>query len=243
MIIYPAIDLRQGKVVRLREGDPRRQQIFSQDPRATAKAWIDQGARWIHMVNLDGAFGSANDNLRVLESVAGLGVKLQFGGGLRDMAALRAARDAGAARMVIGTLAVTDPAAVDRALEAFGGEAICVALDARDGKITTKGWTEASWRAPAEFGRELRRRGVRHALYTDVSRDGLLGGADVEGTIALGTATGLEVIASGGVSDLRDIQLLSRSGSVAGAVIGMALYQNRISLAEAISAAEESAAC
>ena len=198
MIIYPAIDLRGGKVVRLREGDPQRQSIFSEDPVATAQTWIDQGAEWIHMVNLDGAFADANENLHILEAVAKLGAQLQFGGGLRDMDALRQAHDAGAQRLVIGTLAVQDPAAAEAAIERFGAEAICIALDAKAGRVATHGWTEVSAHRPAQLGRQLRGLGAMHALYTDVHRDGALSGVNVEATIQLARETGLRVIASGG---------------------------------------------
>ena len=237
MIIYPAIDLRGGKVVRLREGDPRQQTTFSDDPLMTARRWIDQGARWLHIVNLDGAFATANENLRILEAVAKLGAKAQFGGGLRDMESLQSARDAGAARLVIGTLAATDPPAAARAIKRFGAEAICVALDARDGKVTTHGWTAATERTPVELGLKLRELGARHTLYTDVSRDGGLAGVNVVDTVDLARKTGLRVIASGGVNDLSDVRRLAESGVVAGAVIGMALYQGRFRLDEALRAA------
>ena len=237
MIIYPAIDLRDGKVVRLREGDPLQQTLFSDDPLATAKSWLDQGAEWIHIVNLDGAFDTENQNLGILEKVCKLDVKVQFGGGLRDIAALSSARDAGASRMVIGTLAVRDPAAVDEAVTRFGSDAICVALDAKNGKVATHGWTELSAFTPVELGARLYARGARHALYTDVKRDGGMSGVNIADTVALGQETGLQVIASGGVSALSQIVQLARSGSVAGAVIGMALYQEQFTLGEALKAA------
>lgn len=239
MIIYPAIDLRGGQVVRLREGDPGQQTVFSNDPIATAKQWIEQGAEWIHMVNLDGAFENANENLDILGAVASLGVYVQFGGGLRDMSAMQTALDAGASRLVIGTLAVRDPDALIDAVQQYGSDCICAALDSRDGMIATHGWKEKSTRSATEFGNQLRKRGLRHALYTDVSRDGMLSGADIDGTIALSQNTGLQVIASGGVSDLAEIRQLAASGIVAGAVVGMALYQNRFSLRDAIAAAKE----
>lgn len=238
MIIYPAIDLRGGKVVRLREGDPDHQITFSDDPVATAQQWIDDGAEWIHMVNLDGAFAAANDNSRILESVAKLGVKVQFGGGLRDMDALQNAIDLGASRVVIGTLAIKNPDAVGEAVEKFGVEAVCVALDAKDGKVTTHGWTELSEHTPIEFGRLIAKKGVKHALYTDVKRDGSLIGVNVHDTIALGRNTGLQVIASGGVSRMSEIEQLAKSKVVSGAIIGMALYQNKITLGEALLAAK-----
>lgn len=237
MIIYPAIDLRGGQVVRLREGDPKRQTIFSDDPVATAQAWIDQGAAWIHMVNLDGAFDSDSENLRILEKVAQLDVRVQYTGGLRNMAALSQAWDTGASRLVIGTLAVRDPASVAEAVAQFGAEAMCVALDSKDGKVVTHGWTESSAHTPVEMGAWLYKLGARHALYTDVRRDGGLSGANIEDTVGLARATGLQVIASGGLSHLAEIEELARSGLVSGAIIGMALYQKRFTLREALKAA------
>ena len=237
MIIYPAIDLRGGKVVRLREGDPKRQTVFSDDPVATAQSWIDQGASWLHMVNLDGAFDSESENLGILEKVAKLDVQVQYTGGLRDMAALSQAWDTGASRIVIGTMAVREPESVTEAVALFGVEAICVALDARDGKVVTHGWTESSAHTPTELGSRLYGLGARHALYTDVQRDGGMRGVNIAGTVALAQETGLQVIASGGVSHISEIQQLAKSGNVAGAIIGMALYQKRFTLAEALGAA------
>ena len=237
MIIYPAIDLRGGKVVRLREGDPHQQTVFSDDPLATAQSWLDQGASWLHIVNLDGAFEHANQNLRVLEALAKLGAKTQFGGGLRDLQALRQASDAGADRLVIGTMAVTDPEAAQAAIGIFGPEAVCFALDAKDGKVATHGWMNSSSQTPIALGKRLRGYGAKHALYTDVKRDGGLSGVNISDTVELARQTGLRVIASGGLNDLGDIQALASSGMVSGAVIGMALYQGRIKLAQALDAA------
>lgn len=239
MIVYPAIDLRGGKVVRLREGDPNRQTLFSEDPVATAQTWIDQGATWLHMVNLDGAFDSESENLSVLEQVAKLNVSVQYTGGLRDLAALRQAWDTGASRLVIGTLAVRDPDSAEEAVALFGGDAICVALDAKDGKVVSHGWTESSTHTPIELGALLYGHGARHALYTDVRRDGGLSGANIEDTVALARATGLQVIASGGISQLTEIEQLAWSGMVAGVIIGMALYTKRFTLMEALSAARQ----
>ena len=206
---------------------------------ATAREWIDQGAEWIHMVNLDGAFADANENLRILEAVAALNVSVQFAGGLRDIKAIGAALEAGAERLMIGTMAVRKPDLFVEVMRRFGSDSIGVALDSRDGMIATHGWQEISSRSAIEFGHWMRQRGARHALYTDVARDGMLSGVDIEGTIALASETKLHVIASGGVSDLSEIRQLAASGMVAGAVIGMALYRNRFSLRDAIAAAKE----
>lgn len=239
MIVYPAIDLRGGKVVRLREGDPNQQTTFSDDPLATAQKWLDEGAEWIHMVNLDGAFSTANDNLPILEKVAKLKVNVQFGGGLRTLEDMQKAHDLGASRVVIGTLANQNPAAVSQAIERLGSEAVCVAMDARDGKVTTHGWTEQTDLTPIEFGRLMQARGVVHALYTDVNRDGSLMGVNLRQTVALARNTGLTVIASGGISRMIEIQELAYSGVIGGVIIGMALYKDEISLREALIAAKE----
>lgn len=240
MIIYPAIDLRGGKVVRLKEGDPNRETIFSDDPIATAQRWINQGAAWLHMVNLDGAFSTTNDNSRILEQVARFPVKVQFGGGLRTREDIDRAVAQGASRVVVGTSAVQDPQIVLDAISQYGADAVCIALDARDGKISTHGWQEATDLTPLEFGRRMAQAGVIHALYTDIIRDGSLIGVNVHETIGLARDTGLKVIASGGVSRMEEIHQLTRSKVVAGAVIGMALYEEKLTLIEAIMAARES---
>ncbi len=237
MIIYPAIDLRGGKVVRLREGDPSQQTIFSDDPAQTAQAWVDGGAEWIHVVNLDGAFSQANDNLSILEQVAKLPVSVQFGGGMRSLDDVAGALERGADRVILGTIAIQQPELVAAAIERFGPEAVCVALDARDGKITTHGWQEVTEETPQGFGQAMASQGLVHALYTDVSRDGGLEGVNLADTIALGRETGLQVIASGGVTTAEEIRQLASSGHVAGAIIGMALYKGHITLEQAIEAA------
>lgn len=237
MIIYPAIDIRGGRVVRLKEGDPARQTVFGDDPLATARLWMEAGAAWIHMVNLDGAFSEANDNLRIVEAVARLGVQVQFGGGLRQMDDLARAFEAGVSRVVLGTAAVQQPVMVAQAVEQWGAERVCVGLDARDGRIATHGWQQVADLTPVELGRQMAALGVRHALYTDVSRDGGLQGVNVGGTVRLAQATGLQVIASGGVRALDDIRALAATGMVAGAIIGMALYEKRFTLQEALTLA------
>ncbi|MCU0496807.1 MAG: 1-(5-phosphoribosyl)-5-[(5-phosphoribosylamino)methylideneamino]imidazole-4-carboxamide isomerase [Anaerolineae bacterium] len=237
MIIYPAIDLRGGQVVRLREGDPNRQTTFSDDPIAVARQWIEQGAQWLHIVNLDGAFSEANSNDAIVKQITALGVNVQFGGGIRSLQDLENALEAGVKRVVLGTVAVAQPELLAPWVTQFGADRLCVALDAREGKVTTHGWQQMSEVTPIEFGRQIAQFGIQHVLYTDVHRDGSLIGANVHETIALGRSTGLAVIASGGVSTINEIAQLARSGVVAGAVIGMALYEGRITLAEAFLAA------
>jgi len=238
MIIYPAIDLRGGKVVRLKEGDPNQQKVFSDDPIATAKQWIGQGAKWIHIVNLDGTFATLNDNARVLEAVAKFDVKVQFGGGLRSINDIQRAIEQGASRVIIGTAAIEQPELVNEAIARWGSEKVAVGLDARDGKVATHGWQNKTNLTPLELGKQMIERGVIHALYTDVNRDGLLQGVNVESTAMLARETGMQVIASGGVGSLEDIKQLKATGEVTGAVIGMALYEGRFELAEALKIAE-----
>ena len=239
MIIYPSIDIRGGQVVRLKEGRADQQTVFGSDPVAAAQRWIDEGAAWLHVVNLDGAFADANDNLAVIEKIAALGTPVQFGGGIRSLENIGQTLALGVTRVVIGTVAVQNPQIVAQALAKYGAEAICVGLDARDGKITTHGWQTATDLTPVDFGQQMRELGTIHALYTDVNRDGGLSGSNVEGTISLGRETGLQVIASGGVSSVPEIRTLAASGAVAGAIIGMALYTGQLSLVDALEAAKE----
>jgi phosphoribosylformimino-5-aminoimidazole carboxamide ribotide isomerase len=223
--------------VRLKEGDPNRQTTFSHDPLTTARRWLDAGAQWLHVVNLDGAFGQASVNLRVLESLAALPIRIQFGGGLRTPDDIAAAFSSGAARAVLGTVAVREPEVVISALAHYGADQICVALDARDGQITTHGWQTLTTITPAALGRQMAAHGLRHALFTDVSRDGQLQGVNVEATAALAQETGLSVIASGGVHTLTDIEALKATGHVAGVIVGMALYTGQFTLEQALEAA------
>ncbi|MBK9122584.1 MAG: 1-(5-phosphoribosyl)-5-[(5-phosphoribosylamino)methylideneamino]imidazole-4-carboxamide isomerase [Chloroflexi bacterium] len=234
MIIYPALDLKSGQVVRLKEGVDANTTVFSTDPVRVAQDFAGRGAKWLHVVNLDGAFARANDNLHVLEVIAAVGLPVQFGGGLRSLDDVTTALECGAARVVLGTVAVRNPELVREAVNAFGADRVCIGLDSRDGKVTTHGWTEQSETTPAELGRAVAAVGVRHALFTDVSRDGMLTGVNVDATVALARDTGLNVIASGGVSSLDDIRRLAGSGMVAGAIIGMALYTGAIRLEDAI---------
>jgi phosphoribosylformimino-5-aminoimidazole carboxamide ribotide isomerase len=236
LIIYPAIDLRGGKVVRLREGDPNQQKIFSDDSLQTAQQWRDQGAEWLHIVNLDGAFSQANENGSILDSVSALGISIQFGGGLRSLEDVEQALQRGVSRAVLGTAAVENPELIEAAVQRFGAERICIALDARDGRIATRGWQTATDLTPIDFGKTIAEMGVQHVLFTDVSRDGKLSGVNLEATVELARQTGLQVIASGGVSTLEDITALAESSLIAGVVIGLALYEGRFTLQQALDA-------
>lgn len=235
MIIYPAIDLRGGRVVRLQQGDPDRQTTYSDDPVAVAKRWQAAGAEWLHVVNLDGAFQDANDTLAILAKLAAVGLKIQFGGGIRTLDDAALALERGASRVVLGTAVVQNPDLVDAFVARWDAEHLTIALDARGDRVATHGWqTESTW-TPADLGRELAGRGAIHALYTDVARDGELEGVNVAGTVALAEATGLHVIASGGVATLDDIRALLATGKVAGAITGKALYEGVFQLEEALA--------
>lgn len=235
MIIYPAIDLRGGRVVRLIQGDPARQTIHSDDPVSTAQRWQRTRAEWLHVINLDGALGEESLSLEMLSRLAAVGLPIQFGGGLRSLDDAHRALDAGAARVILGTLAVKQPESAGEAVLRFGPEAVTVALDARDGRVATHGWQEQSVWAPVELGQRFATMGVRHALYTDITRDGELRGVNVAATAELAWKTGLSVIASGGVASLDDIRALKAAeAGIAGVVIGKALYTGALTLEDAL---------
>jgi phosphoribosylformimino-5-aminoimidazole carboxamide ribotide isomerase len=239
-IVYPAIDLRNGKVVRLSQGDPERQTTYSQDPSKVAARWLAAEADWLHIVNLDGAFGETSKaNRKALKSILATlqaekpGAKLQLGGGLRDLSAIRQALELGAARVILGTSAVENPALVSQALASYGPDRIGVGIDVRAGQVAIRGWQEATHVGALDLARELARVKVKTIVYTDISRDGMRTGADLKGAAALAKATGLNVIAAGGVHTLPELHQ-AKSLGLAGAVIGRALYEGQIDLRAAL---------
>jgi phosphoribosylformimino-5-aminoimidazole carboxamide ribotide isomerase len=242
--VYPAIDLRNGNVVRLKQGDPEQQTTYSEDPVGIANRWAGDGAAWLHIVNLDGAFDdatAARANRRALTAIAcEVKVNIQFGGGLRTMDDVKAAFDAGANRIMLGTAAAEDPRLVAEALARYGAERIIIGLDSREGMIVTRGWKQETSLSASELGSRMREMGVIHALYTEVGRDGMMTGPAAELTGALAQLTGLRVIASGGVRNLDDVKeiLLYAPRGVAGVVLGRSLYEGTLSLREAIEAAK-----
>ncbi|MFP4323271.1 MAG: 1-(5-phosphoribosyl)-5-[(5-phosphoribosylamino)methylideneamino]imidazole-4-carboxamide isomerase [Anaerolineales bacterium] len=241
MIIYPAIDIKDGHVVRLVEGDPQRTTRYNPDPVAVAREWASQGAAWIHIVNLDGAFSTKADILPIVTQIVAMGLSVQLGGGLRSAEAVALALEAGAERVILGTAAVNNPEFAAEMVMQHGRERIVVALDAKDGKVMTHGWQQSSaWHAH-DLGRKMADYGVQHVLYTDISRDGKLGGVNVNATQALAEATGLAVIASGGVRSLQDVRALLSTGAIAGAILGKALYEGLIDLPQALKLADSSA--
>lgn len=233
--IYPAIDLRDGQVVRLKYGDPNQQTVFGDDPAAAGQRWIDAGTGWLHVVNLDGAFdekGAANWN--ALSNITQLGVKVQFGGGIRTLDDVKRALDLGATRVILGTAAVENPKIVSQAVTQFGADAIIVGLDARDGIAKTRGWQTDSGLHVHDLGRQMAEMGVQTAIHTDIGRDGVLTGVNWQASQALATATGLKVIASGGVASLADIKACLAAEGISGVITGRAIYDGRLDLAKAI---------
>jgi len=245
--IFPAIDLRKGQVVRLRQGDPNQQTNYSSDPEFIARKMLAQGSRWLHVVNLDGAFGDAGEvpiNLRQLARIRGaVDLPIQFGGGLRTVDAMAEALELGATRLVLGTVAIQNPALVPAAIARFGPDRIVVGIDARDGLVATHGWQQTSTVTAIDLGNLMREMGLLRTVYTDIARDGMLSGVNVLATAELAAATGLRVIASGGVRDLADIRsLVEQEGQgVEGVIIGQALYSGQIELREALSVANRGA--
>ena len=247
MEIFPAIDLRSGKVVRLRQGEANAQTTYSDQPVRVARQWVDEGACWLHVVNLDGAFGAdsrgqgtGDRNIEALRGILeSVGVRIQFGGGLRSLDGIAEVFEMGVARVVLGTLAIECPQSVREALERFGAERVVVGLDARSGDVATHGWQRQSLRAVAEVAGQMAALGVSRAVFTDIARDGSLAGVNVGATRELALSSGLKVIASGGVASLDDVRALQavEADGVEGVIIGQALYTGAIRLADAIQIA------
>lgn len=235
--IFPAIDLRDGKVVRLAQGDPARQTTYGDDPRAWAERWQAEGADWLHIINLSGAFGeSVRANLQALENILRVGLKVEFGGGIRERDSLRAPLEMGVERVFLGTAAMREPALVDWALAAYGPARIAADIGARDGLVSIQGWQEPTALSVLEAGTRLKSQGVQWCVLTDVTRDGVGSGVNLESALALQKASGLQVVASGGVSSLEDVRRVRESG-LAGVIIGRALYEGRISLRDCFTGA------
>lgn len=239
LIIFPAIDLKGGQVVRLAEGDMDRATVYGDNPAHQATLFQHAGAQWLHMVDLDGAFAGESVNGDAVAGVlAAFKGKVQLGGGIRTRESIDRWLDLGVERVVIGTAALKNPELVRAAAKDHPGR-IVVAVDARDGMVATDGWADVSDVSVADLARRFEDAGVASLLFTDVGRDGLLKGCNVEATVALAREVAIPVIASGGVTDIRDIELLRPhvTDGIEGVISGRALYDGRLSLAEALQAA------
>jgi phosphoribosylformimino-5-aminoimidazole carboxamide ribotide isomerase len=230
VILYPAIDLKDGACVRLVQGDPRRATVFNRDPAAQARSFAAAGCRWLHVVDLDGAFAGRPMNAAAVKSIiAATRMSVQLGGGIRDLAAIAGWLDAGVARVVLGTVAVKSPDVVREACRRHPGR-IAVGIDARGGQVAVEGWAETTKTSAIDLARQFAAAGVAAVIYTDIERDGAMGGVNVEATAALAQACGLPVIASGGVASLDDLVALKAKAAagIAGVIVGRALYDGRI---------------
>jgi phosphoribosylformimino-5-aminoimidazole carboxamide ribotide isomerase len=243
MILYPAIDLKDGRGVRLAQGALDRATVYADDPVEPARAFAKSGATHLHLIDLDGAVAGRSVNAtavkRILEATS---MSVQLGGGIRDLAAIEAWLEAGVARVVLGTVAARQPELLSEACRRFPG-CIAVAVDARGGRVQSAGWTEGETLTPVDLARRAEASGVAALIYTEIGRDGMLAGPDIEGTVKLARAVRLPVIASGGIASLDDLRAIKSAG-LAGAILGRALYEGCIDLTAALAVAgEETGAC
>ncbi len=239
MIVFPAIDILGGRAVRLAQGDYERVTVYNDDPVAQAESFAEQGAEWVHVVDLDGARDGIPGNIGVVERIVReVGIPVQTGGGIRTLETMQRLADAGVSRMVLGTKLATDPEFVRAAVAGFG-DAVTAGIDARDGMVAVEGWREGTSTPASELVSELRDLGIRHLVYTDISRDGMQTGVNVDAYEAIAEEAGFPVIASGGVSTLDDFAALAALGpdTVEGAITGRALYEGAFKLKHAIRAA------
>lgn len=240
MILFPAIDLKGGKCVRLYKGDMAQATVFNDSPGDQAAQFVKAGARWIHVVDLDGAFAGKSVNADAVRAILkNANVPVQLGGGIRDDDAIAAWLDAGVTRVILGTIALKDPDFVKRACKKFPGK-IVVGIDARGGHVAVQGWAETSDMKAVDLARKFEDSGVAAIVYTDIDRDGALQGPNVDATVAMAKAVSIPVIASGGVSSLDDLAVLKRHAKdgIAGVISGRALYDGRIDLRAAIDLLE-----
>lgn len=240
MIVIPAIDLKDGRCVRLFQGRADKETVYSEDPVEVARTWQAGGAAMLHVVDLDGAFDGLPRNLSIVEDIVkAVDIPVQLGGGIRNLAAIDEILSLGVHRVILGTVAVEDPALVEAACRRFGGERVIVGIDAWDGRVAVKGWVDTTTQDAFETGLHMKRLGVQEIVFTDISRDGTLEGPAFDSLERM-TETGLQVIASGGVAtvdDLRRVRSLAGKG-VSGVIVGKALYTGDVDLADAIQAVE-----
>jgi phosphoribosylformimino-5-aminoimidazole carboxamide ribotide isomerase len=237
VILFPAIDLKDGQCVRLVRGDMAQATVFNDDPSAQARAFADQGFDHLHVVDLDGAFAGKPMNAEAVERMlAAVSIPIQLGGGIRDMKVVRAWLEKGVSRVIIGTAAVQDPGFVKEAARLFPGR-VAVGVDARDGRVAVDGWAKTSDLSALEIGWRFEDAGVAAIIYTDIARDGVLKGLNIEATLALAEAVSIPVIASGGLASIEDVARLTSPdcARLAGAIVGRALYDGRLDPAQALA--------
>jgi len=242
MLIIPAIDLKDAKCVRLRQGDMQQATIFSEDPTAMAKHWLDQGAKRLHVVDLNGAQAGKPKNeavIRKMVAAAGEDMPVQLGGGIRDLDTIERYLDSGVSYVIVGTAAVKTPGFLHDACGAFPGH-VMVALDARDGKVAVEGWSKMTRHEVIDLAKKFQDHGVEAIIYTDIGRDGMLSGINIDATVRLARALSIPVIASGGITDMTDIEALCavQSEGIVGAITGRALYEGTLDFAQALALAE-----
>jgi len=236
MILYPAIDLKDGQCVRLLRGAMEKATVFSDDPAGQARAFAGAGAEWLHLVDLNGAFAGAPVNAAAVEAIlSAVAIPCQLGGGIRDMATIEAWLEKGLARVILGTVAVENPDLVRTAARAFPGR-VAVGIDARQGRVATRGWADQTETDATDLARAFEDAGVAAIIYTDIDRDGAMQGPNLAATAALARAVTIPVIASGGVASLADLIALRDTGVIAGAISGRALYDGKLDLAAALAA-------
>lgn len=239
MIVYPAIDLKGGQCVRLLQGRMEDATVYGKDPAAMARKWAGMGAKWLHVVDLDGAFAGQSANLEaVRDIVAAIPIPVQLGGGIRSLDRIHLLlEEVGVRRVILGTAALEDPELLRQAADQYGPR-IAVGIDAVGGKVAVRGWADVSDEEAVELGRRVRRMGVRTVIYTDISRDGMMTGPNFAETQRMIAETGLDIIVSGGVAALEDVRQ-SRDLGAAGVILGRSIYQGAIALPDAIALEEE----
>ncbi len=240
MLIYPAIDIREGRCVRLVEGRLDRETVYSDDPAAMAGLWQEKGARWLHVVDLDGAFSGSPKNMDVIKKIRErVDVPIQVGGGIRDLKVVEELLEMGIDRVILGTVAINNPDLVAAAAAKYG-DAVVVGIDARDGKVAIEGWGVTSEKDAVELAKEMKGLGIKRIIYTDIWRDGTLQGPNLPAVREMARNTGLRVIASGGISTLEDLQAIKKLEpmGVEGVIMGKSLYAGTVSLEDALSLAD-----
>ena len=238
MIVYPAIDIKDGKCVRLKQGDMGRTTLYHDSPQTQARLFSEAGAEWVHVVDLDGAVAGTQVNGKVIESILDTGLQVQLGGGIRTRQQIDAWLERGVARVVLGSLALSAPEVLRHAAKTWDGR-IAVAADAKDGLVASQGWLNQSATTPLALVKQFEDCGVAAVIFTDIGRDGMLAGINREATCRLAEETTIPVIASGGIAEVAEIKTLAQ-GKVKGVIIGRALYDGRIDLAHAIKTSQTS---